>query len=160
MKVYVIAAVAQNRAIGYQNQLLYWLPNDLKNFKLLTSGHTIIMGRNTFESLPKGALPNRKNVVLTQQDITLEGCEVYHSLEEALSACQNDEKVFIIGGGKVYEQCLDFAEELILTEVNDVPEHADTFFPDYKEWKEKRREHHEKDEKHAFDFDFVHYVKA
>lgn len=160
MKVYVIAAVAQNRAIGYQNQLLYWLPNDLKNFKLLTSGHTIIMGRNTFESLPKGALPNRKNVVLTQQNITLEGCEVYHSLEEALSACQNDEKVFIIGGGKVYEQCLDFAEELILTEVNDVPEHADTFFPDYKEWKEKSREHHEKDEKHAFDFDFVHYVKA
>ena len=160
MKVYVIAAVAQNRAIGYQNQLLYWLPNDLKNFKLLTSGHTIIMGRNTFESLPKGALPNRKNVVLTQQNITLEGCEVYHSLEEALSACQNDEKVFIIGGGKVYEQCLDFAEELILTEVNDVPEHADTFFPDYKEWKEKSREHHEKDEKHAFAFDFVHYVKA
>ena len=160
MKVYVIAAVAQNRAIGYQNQLLYWLPNDLKNFKLLTSGHTIIMGRNTFESLPKGALPNRKNVVLTQQNITLEGCEVYHSLEEALSACQNDEKVFIIGGGKVYEQCLDFAEELILTEVNDVPEHADTFFPDYKEWKEKSREHHEKDEKHDFDFDFVHYVKA
>ena len=160
MKVYVIAAVAQNRAIGYQNHLLYWLPDDLKNFKSLTSGHTIIMGRNTFESLPKGALPNRKNVVLTQQDITLEGCEVYHSLEEALSACQNDEKVFIIGGVKVYEQCLDFAEELILTEVNDVPEHADTFFPDYKEWKEKSREHHEKDEKHAFDFDFVHYVKA
>ena len=160
MKVYVIAAVAQNRAIGYQNQLLYWLPNDLKNFKLLTSGHTIIMGRNTFESLPKGALPNRKNVVLTQQNITLEGCEVYHSLEEALSACQNDEKVFILGGGKVYEQCLNFADELILTEVNDVPEHADTFFPDYQEWKEKSREHHKKDEKHAFDFDFVHYVKA
>ena len=160
MKVYVIAAVAQNRAIGYQNKLLYWLPNDLKNFKLLTSGHTIIMGRNTFESLPKGALPNRKNVVLTQQNITLEGCEVYHSLEEALSACQNDEKVFILGGGKVYEQCLDFADELILTEVNDVPEHADTFFPDDKEWKEKSREHHEKDEKHAFAFDFVHYVKA
>ena len=160
MKVYVIAAVAHNRAIGYQNQLLYWLPNDLKNFKSLTSGHTIIMGRNTFESLPKGALPNRKNVVLTQQNITLEGCEVYHSLEEALSACQNDEKVFIIGGEKVYEQCLNFADELILTEVNDVPEHADTFFPDYQEWKEKSREHHEKDEKHAFDFDFVHYVKA
>ncbi|WP_315396376.1 dihydrofolate reductase [Hoylesella nanceiensis] len=160
MKVYVIAAVAQNRAIGYQNQLLYWLPNDLKNFKSLTSGHTIIMGRNTFESLPKGALPNRKNVVLTQQNITLEGCEVYHSLEEALSACQNDEKVFIIGGGKVYEQCLGFADELILTEVNDVPEHADTFFPDYQKWKEKSREHHKKDEKHAFDFDFVHYVKA
>ena len=160
MKVYVIAAVAQNRAIGYQNQLLYWLPNDLKNFKSLPSGHTIIMGRNTFESLPKGALPNRKNVVLTQQNITLEGCEVYHSLEEALSACQNDEKVFIIGGGKVYEQCLGFADELILTEVNDVPEHADTFFPDYQEWKEKSREHHEKDEKHAFDFDFVHYVKV
>ena len=85
---------------------------------------------------------------------------MYHSLEEALSACQNDEKVFIIGGGKVYEQCLDFSEELSRTEVNDVPKHADTFFPDCKEWKEKSREHHEKDEKHAFDFDFVHYVKA
>ena len=134
-----------------------------KRFKKLQIAHLgayHYYGKNTFESLPKGALPNRKNVVLTQQNITLEGCEVYHSLEEALSACQNDEKVFIIGGGKVYEQCLDFAEELILTEVNDVPEHADTFFPDYQEWKEKSREHHEKDEKHAFDFDFCALCKS
>lgn len=80
----IIAAVARNRAIGFENKLLYWLPNDLKRFKALTTGHTIIMGRNTFESLPKGALPNRRNVVLSRTTKELPGCEVFPTLEEAL----------------------------------------------------------------------------
>ena len=81
----IIASVAQNNAIGNENKLIYWLPNDLKRFKALTTGHTIIMGRNTFDSLPKGALPNRRNVVLSRSVSELPGCDVYPSLEEALS---------------------------------------------------------------------------
>ena len=89
----IIAAVAQNMAIGYENKLLYWLPNDLKRFKALTTGHTIIMGRKTFESLPKGALPNRRNVVLTRSQKAFPGTEVYPSLREALASCGQDEEV-------------------------------------------------------------------
>ena len=99
----IIAAVARNRAIGFQNKLLYWLPNDLKRFKTLTTGHTIIMGRKTFESLPKGALPNRRNVVLSRvafssqktgdgrdQNESFPGCEVFPTLEAALQSCRPD----------------------------------------------------------------------
>lgn len=90
----IIAAVAANRAIGFQNKLLYWLPNDLKRFKALTTGHTIIMGRNTFESLPKGALPNRRNVVISRTKTSFPGCDTYASLEEAISHCQPDEDIY------------------------------------------------------------------
>ena len=84
MTIHIIAAVAQNGAIGYQNKLIYWLPNDLKRFKALTTGHTIIMGRKTFDSLPKGALPNRRNIVLSRSTQTLPGCEVFPSLDDAV----------------------------------------------------------------------------
>ena len=94
----IIAAVAANRAIGFENKLLYWLPNDLKRFKALTTGHTIIMGRRTFESLPKGALPNRRNVVLSHTATEFEGCDCYPSLQEALAHCTKDEDIYIIGG--------------------------------------------------------------
>ena len=86
--------VAKNRAIGYENKLIYWLPNDLKRFKALTTGHTIVMGRNTFLSLPKGALPNRRNIVLSRSTKELPGCDVYTSLEEALSHCTPDEDIY------------------------------------------------------------------
>ena len=85
MKVNIIAAVARNRAIGHDNKLIYWLPNDLKRFKALTTGHTIIMGRKTYESLPKGALPNRRNVVLSREKRNYEQCECYASLQDALA---------------------------------------------------------------------------
>src|SRR5574344_360454 len=97
----IIAAVARNRAIGLENKLIYWLPNDLKRFKALTTGHTIIMGRNTFLSLPKGALPNRRNVVLSKSCNHFEGCDTYASLDEALAHCGADEEVFVIGGASV-----------------------------------------------------------
>lgn len=128
MQVNIIAAVARNRAIGYQNKLLYWLPNDLKRFKALTTRHTIIMGRRTYESLPKGALPNRRNIVLSRTIQVLPGCEIYPSLEEALSHCSNDEEVFIIGGASLYQQALPLANRLYLTEINDTPVAADAFF--------------------------------
>ena len=110
-KISIIAAVAENRAIGYKNKLIYWLPNDLKRFKLLTTGNTIIMGRKTFESLPKGALPNRRNIVLTRQKITFENVECYPSLEDALNACKDDEHIYIIGGNSVYQQAMKYADE-------------------------------------------------
>ncbi len=128
----IIAAVAKDRAIGFQNKLIYWLPNDLKRFKALTTGHTIIMGRNTFLSLPKGALPNRRNIVLSRTVTDFPGCDVYPSLEEALVHCTKDEDVYIIGGASVYTQALSLADRLCLTEVDDTPKEADTFFPEYK----------------------------
>ena len=156
----IIAAVARNRAIGYENKLIYWLPNDLKRFKALTTGHTIIMGRNTFLSLPKGALPNRRNIVLTRSQKAFPGCDVYASLEDALAHCDKDEDVYIIGGASVYRQALPLADRLCLTEINDTPEKADTFFPPYDDWKEVSREDHEKDERHEYAYSFVDYIKA
>jgi dihydrofolate reductase len=159
MTINIIAAVAKNRAIGYQNKLLYWLPNDLKRFKALTTGHTIIMGRRTFESLPKGALPNRRNIVLTRSQHTFPNCEVYASLQEALKHCQEDEEVFIIGGASVYQQAMAVADRLCLTEINDTPKDADTFFPSYDDWKVIQKETHSKDDKHAFEYAFVDYIR-
>ena len=158
-QVNVIAAVAKNRAIGYQNKLLYWLPNDLKRFKALTTGHTIIMGRRTFESLPKGALPNRRNIVLSRTENTFDRCECYKSLEEALQHCDENEVIYIIGGASVYKQALPFAQRLCLTEIDDTPEKADAFFPKYHDWTIDMKEEHEKDEKHAYNYAFVDYVK-
>ena len=155
----IIAAVAKNRAIGFENKLIYWLPNDLKRFKALTTGHTIVMGRKTFESLPKGALPNRRNVVLSRTTKELPGCEVFPTLEAALESCHPDEDVYIIGGARVYEQAIDFADRLCLTEVDDTPAGADAFFPDYSDWRIDWKEEHGKDEKHAFNYAFVDYVR-
>ena len=170
MTINIIAAVARNRAIGFENKLLYWLPNDLKRFKALTTGHTIIMGRNTYESLPKGALPNRRNVVLSRsafrhakgQDVGEQypGCEVFSSLEEALQSCRDDEQVYVIGGARVYEQAISMADRLCLTEVDDTPAQADAFFPDYSGWQVETKEEHTKDERHAYNYAFVDYVKG
>lgn len=158
----LIAAVAENMAIGYQNKLLYWLPNDLKRFKSLTTGHTIIMGRKTFESFPKGALPNRRNVVLSRNGATFPGAETYPTLEAALASYSPDEDIYIIGGASVYEQAMPLADRLCLTEIADTPKEADAYFPtfDKAEWKVELDEAHDTDEKHAHPYRFVDYVKA
>jgi len=155
----IIAAVARNRAIGYQNKLIYWLPDDLKRFKQLTTGHTIVMGRNTFLSLPKGALPNRRNIVLSTTQSSFPGCDVYTSLKEALNHCRPDEDIYIIGGASVYAQAMPFANRLCLTEIDDTPAEADTFFPPYDNWQEEKREDHPADDRHAYPFAFVDYVR-
>ncbi len=157
----IIAAVAQDCAIGFRNKLLYWLPNDLKRFKQLTTGHTIIMGRRTFESLPKGALPNRRNVVLSRSGAVYPGAETFPSLEEALASCCVDEDVYVIGGAQVYAQALPLADRLCLTEVLDTPAQADAFFPDFdrEQWEESFAEAHDTDEKHAFAYRFVDYIR-
>lgn len=158
----IIAAVAQNMAIGYENKLLYWLSDDLKRFKALTTGHTIIMGRKTFESLPKGALPNRRNVVLTRSQITFPDTEVFSSLQKALASCAPEEDVYIIGGASVYKEALPLADRLCLTEVQDTPALADAFFPQFshEEWKETWVEEHQPDERHTHPYRFVDYVRA
>lgn len=160
MRINIIAAVARNRAIGRDNKLIYWLPDDLKRFKTLTTGHTIIMGRRTFESLPKGALPNRRNVVLSRDaSLSLEGCECFVSLDEALASCKADEDVYIIGGASVYGQAIGVADRLCLTEIDDTPEGADAFFPPYDGWHIVSREEHVKDERHAYNFAFTDYER-
>jgi dihydrofolate reductase len=159
MQINIIAAVARNNAIGYQNKLIYWLPNDLKRFKALTTGHTIIMGRNTFLSLPKGALPNRRNVVLSTTQTVFPGCECFSSLHDALQSCSTDEDIYIIGGAKLYNEAITIAHKLLLTEVDDTPDKADAFFPCYDGWAEKDRQCHKKDEKHDFNYCFVDYER-
>lgn len=160
--VSIIVAIAKNNAIGLKNQLLYRLPNDLKRFKQLTTGHTIIMGRKTFESLPKGALPNRRNIVLSRQEgLHYENAECYRSIEEALMQCDYTEDVYIIGGGELYRQTIGLAKRIHLTVVDDMPTEADAFFPELKaeEWHEVLREEHPADEKHAQAYTFIDLMR-
>ena len=119
------------------------------------------MGRRTYESLPHGALPNRRNIVLSRQTTELPGCDCYPSLEEALAHCDTNEDVYIIGGASVYRQAMPFATHLCLTEIDDTPEQADAYFPAIgTEWTEVARENHPADERHAYPFSFVDYERA
>ena len=153
----IIVAISENNAIGFENKLIYWLPNDMKRFKALTTGNTIIMGRRTFESLPKGALPNRRNIVLSRNGKAEDfpNADLYPSLEEALATCEGE--VFIIGGSSVYKEAMHIADSLCLTYIYDTPEKADTFFPEInkEEWKEVMREEHDIDEKHNQRYAFI-----
>ncbi|GAA4031349.1 dihydrofolate reductase [Flavobacterium cheonhonense] len=156
----VIAAVAENNALGKENQLLWHLPDDFKRFKTLTSGHYIIMGRKTFESFPK-PLPNRTHVIISRQaNYHPEGCIVVNSLEQAIEACPKTEEVFIIGGGEIYRQSIAVADKLDLTKVHATFE-ADTYFPevDLSEWQLVFEEYHPKDERHDFAFTFQTYLR-
>lgn len=158
----IIAAIARNYAIGNENKLLYWLPDDLKRFKALTTGHTIIMGRKTFESLPKGALPNRRNIVLSRnRNFTAPGTEQFHSLEDALRHCSPEEEVFIIGGESIYKTGIGIADRLYLTAIEDEPAQADAFFPAFgtDEWELTSSIVHDTDEKHAYRFAFNDYKR-
>lgn len=162
MIISIVAAIAKNRAIGFNNKLLYWLPDDLKRFKKLTTGHTIILGRKTFLSFPKGALPNRTNIVLSRnRETVFPGTITFQSLEEALSYCKDEEEVFIIGGESVYQQALPLAHKLYLTVVENTPTQADAFFPkvNVDEWEMAACVRHEKDKKHKFSFSFKDYVR-
>lgn len=157
--VSIIVALAANNAIGKDNQLLCYVPGDLKRFKELTSGHTVIMGRLTFESLPNGALPNRRNIVISSNpDLHLAACETFLSLEDAIKAVQGEEEVFIIGGGMVYKQALEFADRLYLTQIEADLE-GDTFFPaiDFSNWDETFVERHDLSEKCPYSFAFANY---
>ena len=157
----IIAAVSDNNALGKDNQLLWHLPEDFKRFKNLTSGHSIIMGRKTFESFPK-PLPNRTHIIITRQlDYTAPaGCIVVPSLEKAIELCPKNEEAFVIGGGEIYQQALELVNKIDITRVHTTLE-ADTFFPaiDTTKWELVFEEFHPKDEKHDYDFTFLTYLK-
>jgi dihydrofolate reductase len=152
----IIVAIAENFAIGKNNDLLFHLPNDLKHFKEITSGHTIIMGRNTLLSLPKWPLPNRRHIVITDKpDDNFPGCETVFSIEEALEKVKNEDEAFVIGGGMIYRQFYPVAGKLYLTVVHK-PFEADVYFPEvkYDEWNETSREDFY-DEKNDFQYSYL-----
>ena len=158
----LIVAISENNAIGKAGDLLCHLPNDLKHFKELTTGATVVMGKKTFFSLPRRPLPNRRNIVLTRdKDFAYDNTEVAHSIQELQSMIQADEQVFIIGGGEVYRQFMPLVDLLEITHIHHTWEDADTFFPDIDStvWKCISEERHEPDEKHMFAYTFATYSK-
>jgi len=155
----IIAAIGKNRELGKDNDLIWHLPNDLKRFKKITSGHDVIMGRKTFESLGK-PLPNRTNIIITRNgNFKADGCTIVNSLEEALKAC-NDANPYILGGAEIYSQAIKIADVLDLTLV-DAELKADVFFPeiDSAVWKETARQDFNADEKHQYGYSFVTYLR-
>lgn len=156
----IIAAAAENNALGKDNDLVWHLPDDFKRFKRLTSGHHIIMGRKTFESFPK-LLPDRTHIIITRkEDYKPEGTIVVHSLEEAIKVSKLDEQPFIIGGGEIYKMGMDAADKIELTRVHGEFD-ADTYFPeiDENEWELVKEEFHEKDERHKYAFTYLTYER-
>ncbi|TFV97893.1 dihydrofolate reductase [Algoriphagus kandeliae] len=164
MEILIIAAKAKNNVIGKNNELVWRLPEDFKRFKALTTGHYLLMGRKTFESLGK-PLPNRIHLVISRDKNyqVPEGHFVFQNIEDAFTFCNKLEvdKLFVIGGGEIYKQTLPLADKLILTEVEASPD-GDTYFPEFDptNWKEVFREYHPADSKHQYAFSFVDYEKV
>lgn len=158
----IIVAIAENSAIGKQGNLLCHMPEDLKHFKQITSGHTVMMGERTYLSLPKHPLPNRRNIVLTDvQGKTFEGAEMAYSLDEMEALVRPDEEAFVIGGGMVYRQMMPRADKLYITHIHHSWPDADTFFPEIKdtEWVLKSAERHSADEHNPYDYTFAEYIR-
>ncbi len=161
-KVSIIAAVSDNLVIGKLNKLPWHLPADLKHFKSLTTGAAVVMGKRTFESLPNGPLPNRKNIVVTSMlsDGVCEGFYEVESIEEALVLCDKEENIYIIGGGSVYKQTVQIADALHITWVH-AQISGDAYFPElnFDEWREISREDFDSDDKNQYPYSFVSYVR-
>lgn len=158
--IIMIAAVAENNALGKNNELVWHLPNDFKRFKALTTNHHIIMGRKTFESFPK-PLPNRVHIVITRQkDYNPEGCILVDSMEKAIELCPKNEDSYIIGGGEIYNLGLPFADIIEITKVHHTFD-ADAFFPkiNKSEWQLVESEENFKDEKHLYDYTYETYIR-
>lgn len=162
-KIVMIAAAAENNELGKDNDLLWHLPDDFKRFKILTTGHKIIMGRKTFESFPK-PLANRVHIIITRDKkykVDYDACIVVHSLEAALELVRQDALAFIIGGGELYKQGEAYANEIELTRVHTTFKNADTFFPeiDTEIWKLAEGEYHPADDRHKFAFTYLTYIR-
>jgi dihydrofolate reductase len=156
-----VVVVDENNGIGKNNQLLVHFPADLKHFKKITSGHTIIMGRKTYESMGK-ALPNRRNIVISRnKGYQLSDAEITHSLENAIDLASAESEIFIIGGAEIFKQALPLLNKIYLTRIYKSFE-ADTFFPQINptEWAEEEREEHQADEKTPFAFAFINYRRS
>lgn len=157
MKIAMIAAMAKNRTIGFENDMPWHLPDDLKFFKAVTTGKPVVMGRKTFESIGCKPLPNRANYVVSRQaDFSAEGVEVSNSVEAVLAGLADVEEVIIMGGGQLYDKMLPLADRLYITLI-DAEIDGDTHFPDWRRyaWQETAREHHPADDRHAYAFDFI-----
>lgn len=156
----IIVAITANNGIGYKNELLTHIPGDLKRFKEITTGYPVIMGRNTFLSLPNGPLPNRTNIVITDTNQIFEGCVTVTSIEEAISACPPEKECFVMGGGMIYKQFLPIANKLYLTVVEKEFK-ADTFFPEInpEEWQLMEEQRFEVNEKAEFAFSYQTYSR-
>lgn len=161
MKISLIVAVAEDRAIGDKGNLLWHLSSDLKRFKATTTGHTIIMGRKTYDSLPNGALPNRRNIVISRQLKSLKDAEVYSDIDEALKATSDEDIVYIIGGGEIYKKTFPRADELHITLVHKSYPEADTRFPEWKltDWNILKQEQIGQDEKNELDSVYYHLTR-
>jgi dihydrofolate reductase len=160
----IIVAYDEKRGIGAKNDLLWQrgLPADLRRFKDLTTGHAIVMGRKTFDSIGR-ALPNRQNIVISRQaTLAMDGVTLVDSLEAAYKAAGLDEEVFIIGGGEIYKLAINDIDRIYATEVGATFNNADTFFPplDLTKWREVSRDHHVADERNAYAYDFVTYERV
>jgi len=158
----IIVAADENNAIGKDNHMLYHLPNDLKYFKKVTEEHPVIMGRKTFESLPQGALPKRRNIVISRnKNLHLEKAELVSSLSEAIELCKGENEIFVIGGGEIYKEAINIADKLYITRVHHKYEGADVFFPEVDKniWKEISGENHQPDEKHKYGYTFQVFEK-
>ena len=160
----IIVAIANNNAIGANNNLLWHISEDLRYFKRITAGHTIIMGRNTWDSIGR-PLPNRRNIVVSRSLSDIDGAEVYPTIEAALDAANAnspEEEIFIIGGGEIYKQTLNLADRLYLTVVHAQYPEATIFFPeiDYKKWREVSREYHTNGEKFEYPFEFLLFERS
>jgi len=156
----IIAAIAENNALGKDNQLIWHLPADLKRFKQVTLNHHIIMGRKTFESLGK-PLPNRTSIIITRnKNYAAEGCIVVHTLDEALKAAASDDNPYILGGAEIYKEAIKISDKLDLTFVHHTFD-ADAFFPkiDASIWKETSRQHFKADANNKYDYSFVSYLR-
>lgn len=155
----IVVAQAHNRVIGKKNDLPWYLPADLKHFKELTAGHTVIMGRKTFDSIYArlgGPLPNRKNIIITRdKNFTAKGAIITHSLKDALQAA-TDKEVFIIGGAQIFEQAMPYVERVHLTQV-DAEITGDVYMPELhpEEWRQIAMQKHQKDEKNPYDYSFL-----
>ena len=158
----IIVAISENNAIGRAGDLLCHLPNDLKHFKELTTGATVVMGKKTYLSLPRRPLPNRRNIVLTRDtSFQAEGVEIIHSIMELHLILATDESVFIIGGGEVYRQFLPLVSVLYITHIHHSWDDADTFFPaiDMSVWYCPKQEQHPADDRHPYAYTFAEYRK-
>lgn len=153
----IICAIGKNNEIGFQNKLLWDIPDDMQHFKDITTGHTVVMGQKTFESIGK-PLPKRHNIVVTlDKNFKTDDCEIRYSLEDVLKEGKNkSEEIFIIGGGQIYKQSVPYADKLYLTIVDDSPE-ADTYFPDYSEFKNIVKE--EDKEYNGLKYKFIELTK-
>lgn len=155
MLLSLIVAADENNVIGCEGSLPWDLPDDMKHFRETTEEHPVMMGRKTYDSIGR-PLPRRRNIVITRRDIDIEGCDVVHSLDEALALVADEEEAFVIGGGEIYRQAMERADKIYLTRVHTVVENGDTIFPDISdEWEEISREEHVADENHAYAMTFL-----